>query len=110
MVGAYFAGGHFANVLVLAALLVLSTLCLMDAALRAGSPPRAVAMVSLLGIPFVALCSGVRTQMFAFPCFAIFPRLLAVDNCRRDSRALALAGATAAVWAKSATDRSFSRL
>jgi predicted secreted protein len=98
MAGAFAAGGHFANVAILAVLLPLSFSCSMDAALRAGAPPRAVALVALLGMPFVALCTGVRTQMFAFPCFAIFLWLLAADDLRPASRMLALAG-TAAVWA-----------
>ena len=78
----YRLAGHEGNLVLLAVLLGLSTALIMDAALRAGAPPKGVAIATLLGLPFVMYGAGARTQMFAFPCFALVLRYIALDPDR----------------------------
>lgn len=97
--GAYAAFGHSANVVLLALLLALAFALVIDAALRNGALARHAAWLSLCAVPLVALGSGVRSQMFAYPCFAFFVRQVTLPQERCGLGSLALVGATAAVWA-----------
>jgi hypothetical protein len=67
-------GGHTANLLLFATLLAFATVVAMDTGLRLGAQPRMVAVVALAVSPLLALGAGVRTQMFAYPCFALILR------------------------------------
>jgi hypothetical protein len=72
--GAYALGGHSANLVLLALCHASALFWLMDGALRAGARPRLVAFAGLCAMVFLAPGSGVRTQMFAYPCFAVVAR------------------------------------
>jgi hypothetical protein len=91
--------GHAANTVVLALLLVLAFGLVMDAALRNGAQPSHVAWVALLGAPLLAIGSGVRTQMFAYPCFACLVWLVVERREKYGAGQLALAGGVSALWA-----------
>lgn len=99
MFGAYSSGGHGANVIVLALCLGLSFGLLIDAALRLGADARAVSLIALFSVPLVVLGAGVRTQMFAYPCFAFLLRQAALGEVGRNARNLALSALVAAAWA-----------
>lgn len=95
----YRTGGHAANLLVLALCLGLSFALLIDTALRLGGDARVVALVALLAVPLVVLGAGVRTQMFAYPCFAILLRQAALSGPEVKLRSLLVSVLVAAFWA-----------
>ena len=68
--------GHGANVAILAGALCMAMVAAMDRGLRRGLGARPVAVAALLATPFLAMAAGVRTQMFAFPCFALVAHLV----------------------------------
>lgn len=74
MYAGYRIGGHAAGLVVFAACLALTMGILLDTALRDGASPRWAAIVGLLVTPLLAYGSSVRTQMFAYPCFAVVMR------------------------------------
>jgi len=99
MLGAHTLGGHSLNVVVLALCLSLGLALAMDTALRLGADARAVALIALFSVPVLAIGAGVRTQMFAYPCFSAVLRSASARGGRLDpKRALASAG-VAALWA-----------
>jgi hypothetical protein len=69
-------GGHAANVVLLTVALAVAMLAVLDTGLRLGIPARWLAVAAMLSTPFVAMGAGVRTQLFAFPCFALMVRTL----------------------------------
>lgn len=99
MFAAYSCCGHSANLWLLAALSVLAFALVLDAALRKGATPSRVALIALLAASFVAAGSGARTQMFAYPCFAYFIRLITLRQETYGARSLIGAGSVAALWA-----------
>jgi hypothetical protein len=103
MFGAYALGGHSANLALLALLHAFALFWLMDGALRAGARPRLVALAGLCAMVFVAPGSGVRTQMFAYPCFAVVAREaffgVPASSGRARVAALVLPLAATALWA-----------
>jgi hypothetical protein len=99
MFGAHTLGGHSLNVVMLALCLALGLGLAMDTALRLGADARAVALIALFSVPVLAIGAGVRTQMFAYPCFSAVLRSATARGGRVEpKRALSSAG-VAAVWA-----------
>jgi hypothetical protein len=92
-------GGHTLNLVFLGLLLVGALVIVMDAALRAGALPIHVALVAIASLPFIGLGSGVRTQMFAYPCFALVVRHLLLDGPRVSRRDLGVLFGAVAIWA-----------
>jgi hypothetical protein len=91
-------GGHSANLLLLAGLLFLAMAITIDTALRTGGRPRTVAAVALAVTPLLALGAGVRTQMFAYPCFAVVLRGLVLRLPNRTLPGLWPSLLAAALW------------
>jgi hypothetical protein len=99
MFGAFRLGGHSANLLLLAGLLALAMAIALDTALRLGGKPRTVAVVALAVSPLLVLGSGVRTQMFAYPCFALILRWSLLRAPGRSLRAIVPSLVVSALWA-----------
>jgi hypothetical protein len=99
MYSAFRLGGHFANVLLLAASLAAAVIITIDTAVRAGARPRNVGVVALAVVPILAFASGARTQMFAYPCFAFVLRQAVLRDPRPRLRSLLPAALVAALWA-----------
>jgi hypothetical protein len=97
--GGYELGGHTLNLVLLGLLLVAALVLCMDAALRSGALPVHVALIALASLPFIGLGSGVRTQMFAYPCFALVFRHLLLDGARTSPRNLLVVLVAVALWA-----------
>jgi hypothetical protein len=95
----YRSGGHTANLVVLALLLGAALACCMDGALRRGGRPVHVALAALVSLPLVGLGSGVRTQMFAYPCFALLLRFLLLEAPRLAPGPFVAILAASAFWA-----------
>jgi hypothetical protein len=91
--------GHTLNLVLLGFLLVAALVVSMNAALRTGALPIHVALVALLSLPLIGLGSGVRTQMFAYPCFALVFRHLLLAGPRASWRDLGVVLLAVAVWA-----------
>jgi hypothetical protein len=91
--------GHTLNLLLLGLLLAASVAISMNAALRLGALPLHVALVALASLPLIGLGSGVRTQMFAYPCFALVFRHLLLGGARASRQDLGILFVTVAVWA-----------
>jgi hypothetical protein len=72
--------GHGANVAILAACLCTAVAVAMATGLRRGRSARQVAVVALVATPFLAMAAGVRTQLFAFPCFALVAYVVFSDR------------------------------
>ncbi len=71
----------------------------MDTALRLGADARAIALIALFSVPILGLGAGVRTQMFAYPCFSAVLRSASAGGGRVDPSAFWRARAFAALWA-----------
>lgn len=99
MYAAFRVGGHSANLLLLAVSLALAMTIAIDTALRAGGKPRTVALVALAVAPVLALASGARTQMLAYPCFAFVLRGAVLRGSRSGLRSLLPAVLVTALWA-----------
>jgi hypothetical protein len=95
----YRSGGHTANLVVLVLLLVTALACCMDGALRRGGRPVHVALAALVSLPLLGLGSGVRTQMFAYPCFALLLRFLLLEVPRLARAPFVAILAASAFWA-----------
>lgn len=80
--GGFRGGGHTFNLVLLAIVLVVALVCCMDGALRRGARPIHVALAALVSLPLLGLGSGVRSQMFAYPCFALLLRYLLLGTPR----------------------------
>ena len=98
MLAAFRVGGHTANLLLLAGLLFLAMVVTIDTALRAGGMPRFVGIVALAMAPLLTLGAGARTQMFAYPCFALVLRAVVLRPPDRTLRALLPYAAVVALW------------
>jgi hypothetical protein len=72
--------GHAANVVLLAVALAVAMIAVLDTGLRIGISARWLAVAAMLSTPFLAIGAGVRTQLFAFPCFALMLRTLLVPG------------------------------
>jgi hypothetical protein len=92
-------GGHTFNLILLALVLAAALVCCMDAALRRGARPIHVAVAALVSLPLLGLGSGVRSQMFAYPCFALLLRGLLLEAPRLARAPLAGMLAASAFWA-----------
>jgi hypothetical protein len=99
MYAAFRLGGHAANLLLHAALLASGMLVVMDTALRLSAKPRTVAVLALLVTPLLVLGAGVRTQMFAYPCFALVLRGAILRPPQGGWRSLVPCVVAAALWA-----------
>lgn len=95
----YRGGGHTFNLVLLAIVLVLALVCCMDGALRRGARPLHVAVAALVCLPLLGLGSGVRSQMFAYPCFALLLRYVLLETSRLAFAPLAAVLAASAFWA-----------
>ena len=95
----YGLGGHSVNLVLLALLLAASLFVAMDGALLRGARPAHVALVALGTLPLLALGSGVRTQMFAYPCFVLVLRFVLLEHPRLAPRPLALVLVASLLWA-----------
>jgi hypothetical protein len=91
--------GHTLNLVLLGVLLGATLVVLMDAALRTGALPVHVALVALVSLPLIGIGSGVRTQMFAYPCFALVLRHLLLDGARAPRRDLGILLVAVVLWA-----------
>lgn len=91
-------GGHTCNLVLLALLLGASLACCMDGALRRGARPVHVALAAFVSLPLLGLGSGVRSQMFAYPCFALLLRYLLLETPRLARAALTAVLAASAFW------------
>jgi hypothetical protein len=87
--------GHAANMVLLAGALALAQVAILDTGLRLGVTARRLAVTALLSTPFLSIGAGVRTQLFAFPCFALAAWALLVPGWSQ-RRLLLLAAVTAA--------------
>jgi hypothetical protein len=92
-------GGHTFNLILLALVLAAALGCCMDGALRRGARPIHVALAALVSLPLLGLGSGVRSQMFAYPCFALLLRGLLLETPRLARVPLAGMLAASAFWA-----------
>ena len=92
-------GGHTFNLVLLVLSLGTALLCCMDGALRRGARPIHVALAALVSLPLLGLGSGVRSQMFAYPCFALLLRYLLLETPRLARAPLALMLGASAFWA-----------
>jgi hypothetical protein len=97
--GGYGLGGHTFNLVLLALLLAASLSIAMDGALQRGARPTHVALVALVSLPLLALGSGVRTQMFAYPCFVLLLRFVLLEARRLAPRPLAVVLVATLLWA-----------
>jgi hypothetical protein len=95
----YGLGGHTFNLVLLALLLAVSLSLAMDGALLRGARPTDVAVVALVSLPLLALGSGVRTQMFAYPCFVLILRFVLLESPRLAPRPLAVVLVATLLWA-----------
>ena len=98
MYGAQTLAGHSLNVVLLALCLALGLALAMDTALRLGAAARALALIALFSVPVLGVGAGVRTQMFAYPCFSAVLRASARGGGIDPKRGAAMAG-VAALWA-----------
>lgn len=92
-------GGHTCNLVLLALLLGVSLACCMDGALRREARPVHVALAALVSLPLLGLGSGVRSQMFAYPCFALLLRYVLLETPLLARAPLAVVLAASAFWA-----------
>jgi hypothetical protein len=99
MYASYASLGHAANVVVFAACLVAALAIVLDAALRLGARPVPAALSALGACIFIGLGSGVRTQMFAYPCFAVVFTRLALAKSVLPARTLGALIVSTALWA-----------
>jgi hypothetical protein len=95
----YRLGGHTLNLVLLALLLALALACCMDGGLRRGARPTHVALAALVSLPLLGLGSGVRSQMFAYPCFALLLRYVLLEVPRLALAPFVLILASSAFWA-----------
>jgi hypothetical protein len=95
----YRLGGHTLNLVLLALLLALALACCMDGGLRRGARPTHVALAALVSLPLLGLGSGVRSQMFAYPCFALLLRCLLLEVPRLAPAPFVGIFAASAFWA-----------
>jgi hypothetical protein len=95
----YQLGGHTLNLVLLALLLGGALVCCMDGALRRGALPTHVALAALVSLPLLGLGSGVRSQMFAYPCFALVLRCLLLEVPRLARGPFVAIGVVSAFWA-----------
>jgi hypothetical protein len=91
-------GGHPLNLALLGLSLFAALVISMDTALRIGARPLDVALVAFASLPFIGLGSGVRTQMFAYPCFALVFRHLVLGGERASRRDLGVLFVAVAIW------------
>jgi hypothetical protein len=95
---AYRVGGHPGNLVLLAFLLALAMAITLDTGLRLGGSPRMLGGLALAMSPLLALGAGVRTQMFAYPCFALVLRGVVLASPGRRAGALLPYAVAAALW------------
>ncbi len=95
----YRVGGHALNLGLLVLLLCVALACCMDGALRRGALPTHVALAALVSLPLLGLGSAVRSQMFAYPCFAVVLRCLLLEVPRLARGPFVAICATSAFWA-----------